>query len=130
MHSALAALTLQWRRDEATRRATEKILKNEDEERRDPTEVEVEAELDSVPDYPELLISKDMFNKCFCKCIKERRSTKCDCTICSHMSFNFERFHVARKKWGVCESNEKCPCHNDNYQKASRSVNFMAKFTM
>lgn len=123
-------LTTRWRNEEACRRAHSKLMKDEDEERRNPTAAEIEGEMSAVPDYPELSVTYSKFSSCFCKCIKERTSTKCDCTICSYMSFNCERWNNARKKWGLCEANPECPCHNVNYQKASRSVNLMARFTM
>jgi hypothetical protein len=121
---------VKWREEEATRRASKKVL-GLNEARRDPTPTEIAEELTSVPDYPELIVTYSKFRRSFCKCIKNRGSTQCDCTLCSYISFNMNNFNKARKGWkSFCDDNPGCCCHGNSYKDASISAESMKNFTM
>mmetsp|Transcript_42747 Transcript_42747/g.54930 ORF Transcript_42747/g.54930 Transcript_42747/m.54930 type:complete len:259 (+) Transcript_42747:327-1103(+) len=68
----MKVLQVKWRQEEATRRATKKVM-DLNEERRDPTPAEIEEELERVPNYPELTVSYSKFSSSFCKCITANR---------------------------------------------------------
>lgn len=103
-------LTSDYKLKEARRQATRKVLKL-NTKHREPTDDEVEREVASTPDYPELKIGMKQFRLGFCNCIKHRKSSECDCQLCTYVKCNLVKFHHARAVWRKKKAcAEDCPC--------------------
>ena len=106
----VGVLTSEYKLKEARRRATREVLKL-NKKRREPTDAEVQHHAQSTPDYPELVVGMKQFRLGFCNCIKHRKSSECDCQLCTYVKSNLVKFHRARVVWRKKKAcAEDCPC--------------------
>ena len=133
--AAMEALTQIHRRKVAARLATRALEKAGSMD--PPTDAQVEAKLDGVPDYPALVVSLKQFRAAVCPCISKRKGTECDCKLCSWVKHNIPRWHRARQTWrsdpGSSEAKcvvEGCLCRNKAWQHASRSPHDMTEYQL
>lgn len=72
---------------EGKRQAQRAVLKLQ-EKRRKPTVQEVDEAVAVAPEYPVFGVSMKQFRRGFCKCIKRRKGSECDCPLCTYVSLS------------------------------------------